>query len=366
MNNRLLQPARVRAESFASRARSRTGAMLSALVLAAPAAWAAGDDEADAPAGTTYCSTTATTLFNACGHEVSGDFLVAKAKCVNIGDARLRRQCLADAKTARTEASTLCAAQRDGRIATCNLLGEARYDPPFDPAGFDSDFRNLSNPNPYFPLGIGYKWEFRGGTETTAIEVTTETKLIEGVQCIVLRDLVYESGLLKEATDDWFAAGRDGSTWYCGEEAKDYENFSTDQPVRPELVSIDGTFKHGRNGDKAGIIMPASASLSVGRVHREEFSLGNAEDIAEVLSVNYGYGTRPDLDRLVPRELAQRLCQGNCVVTKNSALLEPGAIAIKYYARGIGFFLEIKPDLGSVLQLTNCSFDARCVALPQP
>jgi hypothetical protein len=54
------------------------------------------------------------------------------------------------------------------------------------------------------------------------------------------------------------------------------------------------------------------------------------------------------------------------VVTKNFSLLEPGIFARKYYARGIGFFLEVKPDTGEVLQLVNCSFDDRCKDLPQP
>ncbi len=69
----------------------------------------------------------------------------------------------------------------------------------------------------------------------------------------------------------------------------------------------------------------------------------------------------------MPRDLALRLC-GNrdCVVTKNYSLLEPGVYALKYYARGIGFFLETKPLEGTRLQLTECNFDARCVALPAP
>jgi hypothetical protein len=175
---------------------------------------------------------------------------------------------------------------------------------------------------------------------------------------------VFVEGRLKEATDDWFAANRDGSTWYCGEEVKDYDSFEGDKPRLPELVSINGSFKHGRNRDKAGIIMQARPRA--GQTYLEEFSLGNAEDVSQVLAAGYSYGLNSELDRLVPRALAQRLCNRDCVVTKNTSLLEPGAFALKYYARGIGFFLEIKPDEGSTLQLVNCNFDSRCVALPAP
>jgi hypothetical protein len=43
--------------------------------------------------------------------------------------------------------------------------------------------------------------------------------------------------VLKEATDDWSAAGCDGSTWYCGEEVKDYEVFEGDL-----LAPIEGLY----------------------------------------------------------------------------------------------------------------------------
>jgi hypothetical protein len=335
-----------------------------ALALAAAAVPARDDDDDDAePRDRGYCTATAKLLFSACGFEARDDQLVARAKCINLSDARERAQCLADARDARIEAGKTCRAQLDGRRAACAVLGESRYDPPFTPDRFDADFRQLSNPNPYFPLGIGNRWVYLGGGERNVVEVTNETKRIEGVTCVVLRDFVYQDGRLKEATDDWYAAGRDGSTWYCGEEVKDYSSFEGDVPRLPELIDIKGSFKHGVNGDKAGIIMPARPRA--GQVYLEEFSLGNAEDVSEVLSTSYAHGGGA-LDNLVPRDLALRLCNRDCVVTKNYSLLEPGVYALKYYARGIGFFLEIKPLEGQRLQLVECNFDARCAALPAP
>lgn len=325
----------------------------------------ARDDDNDEPPDRGYCSATARLLHTACGFEAKDDFYVLKAKCINLADARARAECLAEAREAHLEAGQTCRAQLEWRRAACAVLGEARYDPPFAPDRFDSNFRQLSNPNPYFPLGIGNRWVYVGEGERNVVEVANETKLIEGVTCVVLRDLVYQDGELKEATDDWYAAGRDGSTWYCGEEVKDYASFDGDVPRRPELVSRDGSFKHGVDGDKAGLIMPARPRA--GQVYLEEFSLGNAEDVSEILSASYAFGGSGALDHLVPRDLALRLC-GNrdCVVTKNYSLLEPGIYALKYYARGIGFFLETKPLEGQRLQLVECNFDARCVALPAP
>ncbi len=334
------------------------------LACASMAAQARDDDDAESGSGG-YCTATAKLVYSACGLEARDDLMLARAKCINVSDVRDRAQCLADIRSAHKENGQTCRAQFDARRAVCAVVGEARYDPPFTPDRFDGDFRQLSNPNPYFPLGIGNRWVYLGEGERGVVEITSDTKLIAGVTCIVLRDLVYQDGLLKEATDDWFAAGRDGSTWYCGEEVKDYESFEGDKPRRPELVSRDGSFKHGQDGDKAGIIMPARPRA--GQVYQEEFSLGNAEDVSEILSVNYAFGAGGALDNLVPRDLALRLC-GNrdCVVTKNYSAMEPGIYALKYYARGIGFFLETKPLEGQRLQLTECNFDARCVALPAP
>jgi hypothetical protein len=293
---------------------------------------------------------------------VQDDYFVATATCLNIADAADREECVADAKEARREGNAACREELDWREDGCDLTGEDRYDPDFDPDSFDRDFRNPAHPNRYFPLAIGNQWEYRSADQTISVKVLNETKLIEGVRCVVVRDIVREAGQVIEATDDWFAQAKDGTVWYCGEEVKDFETFAGDRPARPELVSIDGSFKAGRDGAKPGIIFLASPAR--GDVYREEFSLRNAEDISVVLSTTYAFGSEPELDRFVPRQLARRLCAGDCVVTRNISLLEPGVEARKYYAPGIGVFLEVKPDSGEVDRLVSCNVSPRCVGLP--
>lgn len=308
-----------------------------------------------------FCSQTARALYDACKSEASDDSFRKKALCINLADEEERDACMEEMEEERQEALMLCRGQRDGRLAACGSLGEGRYDPDLDPARFD-DPKNPANPNPYFPLTVGNLWEYRGGDEINTVEVVNETKLIAGVRCIVFRDLVSKNGDLVEATDDWFAPAKDGNIWYLGEEVKDFESFDGDNPRRPELISTDGSFKAGRDGDKPGIIFRASPRP--GEMYLEEFSLGNAEDMTEVLSITYALGRDPELDRFVPRLLADRFCpSGDCVVTRNFSLLEPGISARKYYARGIGFFLEVNPDTGETLQLVDCNFDPRCASL---
>jgi hypothetical protein len=309
-----------------------------------------------------YCTQTADTLLDACKASVLSDGAVGQAICTNLTSQNVQKTSLDDLADSEDEAALLCDGQHDTRLAACGVLGEDRYDPDIKSALFDNPKRP-SNPNPYFPLGVGKHWEYRSATQVNTVDVVNETKLIAGVSCIVFRDLVFEGGFLLEATDDWYAPAKDGTVWYFGEETKEYETFKGDNPVRPELVNIDGSFKAGRDGDKPGII--ALASPQVGDAYLEEFSLANAEDVTEILSTTYSYGHDPVLDEGVPAALAQRFCAGNCIVTKNYSLLEPGLFARKYYARGVGVILEVE-NTGEVVQLVKCNFDSRCTNLPTP
>jgi hypothetical protein len=290
---------------------------------------------------------------------VADDGGVGEAICINIADTKARNDCLDDLADAQDEASQLCKDQHDTRLAACGVLGEDRYDPNFSSSRFDNP-KNPSHPNPYFPLGVGKHWEYRSATQVNTVDIVNETKLIAGVNCIVLRDLVFEGGFLLEATDDWYVPGKDGSVWYFGEETQDYETFKGDKPVRPELDNIDGSFKAGRDGDKPGII--ALASPKVGDAYLEEFSLGNAEDVTEILSTTYSYGHDPVLDQGVPSVLAQRFCAETALSPKLLAA-GAGAVRAKYYARGVGHSRSGKHGESSPREV---QFRFRCAGLPIP
>ncbi len=310
-----------------------------------------------------YCGQSADNLLEACRAAVEDDDDVGEAICVNITNRAARKTCFDNLTAAEQEGLQTCDDQHEGRDAACDVLGTGRYDPDFSPAKFD-DPRRPSKPNAYFPLDVGKHWEYRSLTQVDKVDVVDETKLIAGVNCIVVRDQVFENGLIHEATDDWYVPAKDGSVWYFGEEVKDYEVFPGDKPQRPQLVKIDGSFKAGDNGDKPGVIMLGTPKA--GAVYLEEFSLANAEDVTEILSATYAFGQDATLDDNVPWELAHRFCaDGKCVVTKNYSLLEPGLFARKYYARGVGTILEVE-STGEVIQLVNCNFDKRCAGLPTP
>ncbi len=334
--------------------------LLLSLALGATA-MAAVNPQKSAAAGR-YCTATAEAMFKACSYELQDDYWKGVAVCTNFSDAPERGRCEADNNTARQEAVQLCQDKYNVRRDSCRDLGEARYDPDFDEVLTEQNYASPTYVNRYFPIKIGNRWEYNGGGESVAVEVVNETKLVDEVTCVVVRDLVSTGGFVAEATDDWLAVAITGDVWYCGEEVKDYELFDGDRPQRPELTRIDGSFKVGRENAKSGIQFPGSPQE--GRVYLEEFALGNAEDLAEILSTDYSYGEDEELDQFVPRSLARLMCHDDCVVTENTNRNEPGALEVKYYAPGVGLFLSIHPEEGTALLLTGCNVDPKCQQLP--
>lgn len=190
------------------------------------------------------------------------------------------------------------------------------YDPVIDPANFVTVINN-----PYLPLRPGTTWVLRGTSdgeaEVNTVRVTSKTKVILGVTCVVVEDVVEADGELAEKTFDWFAQDREGNVWYFGEDSKEYEG--------GRAVSTEGSWEAGVDGAKPGIVMKANPR--VGEIYRQEYYVGEAEDMAEVLrldgTVKVKYGLFD-----------------NVLVTKEWTPLEPGVEENKYYARGVGLLKE--------------------------
>ena len=277
------------------------------------------------------CSETALAARNACQGEMEDDYWIAVGKCQNLGDARERKSCLAEALAARTEAEALCQAQLVAREEVCGLLGQAPYDPTIRRGDFLSAAQAAASPHPYFPLVPGTTWHYVNGSETIDIMVTDQTVEILGVECLAVRDVARENGEIIEDTTDWYAMDKDGNVWYFGEHSETWE--------AGELVNLDGTWKAGVDGGKAGIIMWASPTVDM--VYRQEFLLGEAEDLARVLSTT------------ASEQVPAAACDGDCLETHDFTPIEPGSGGDKYYAAGVGLMLEVDPETGAREELTG-------------
>ena len=70
----------------------------------------------------------------------------------------------------------------------------------------------------------------------------------------------------------------------------------------------------------------------------------------------------------MPGLLANELCSvaEPCVVTGDFTALEPGLDERKYYAPGIGIFIEVILESGGIVELVECNSDSKCLTLAPP
>lgn len=112
--------------------------------------------------------------------------------------------------------------------------------------------------------------------------------------------------------------------WYLGEDTKEYE--------KGKPPSTKGSWEAGVHGAQAGVAVPARPR--VGLRYRQEYSAGQAEDAARVLSVNeqaevpFGHFT-------------------GALLTKEQTRLEPKVVEYKLYAKGTGQVLAVTVSGGA-------------------
>jgi hypothetical protein len=181
------------------------------------------------------------------------------------------------------------------------------YKQSIDPANFVATIDN-----PFFPLTPGTKWTY-GGDEKVVVTVTSDTKLILGVAATVVRDQVFVGGQLEEDTLDWFAQDRQGNVWYFGEQTAEYTN--------GKISSRKGSWTAGVHGAQPGIVMLAQPRA--GDAYRQEYLVGEAEDLAKVTALS-GKITVPAGS------------YSDVLVTEEWTPLEPAFRERKTYARDIG------------------------------
>jgi hypothetical protein len=171
--------------------------------------------------------------------------------------------------------------------------------------------------NPFFPLSPGTTFVFEGTKDLKAerneVTVTHDTRIVMGVRCVVVHDVVIVDGEVHEDTYDWYAQDDAGNVWYFGEDSKELSG--------GEVISTQGSWEAGVTGAQPGIIMEADPEP--GDAYWQEYYEGEAEDKAKVLrlddSLSTPYGSFSGV-----------------LVTEETTQLEPDTAEQKYYAHGVG------------------------------
>jgi hypothetical protein len=193
----------------------------------------------------------------------------------------------------------------------------SQYRPQIDPADFTSEITN-----PYFPLTPGtmfvYEGTSEGKAELNAVKVTSETRPILGVDCIIVHDVVSQAGVVVEDTFDWYAQDKDGNVWYFGEDTRELD-------ARGRVKTTEGSWEAGQHGARPGIVM--TAHPKVGDSYREEYRKGVAEDRGRIIRVGE--------TRTTPTGSYY-----DVVVVAERTRLEPRILEHKEYAPGIGLITE--------------------------
>ena len=282
----------------------------------------------EARAAMDSCGKTAKAAFQACKLGAQSDGKIGAGKCDNLPDAAARKACNKQTTADTKDALQSCKEQNDLRLAVCARLGPAPYAPVIDPANFTN---STTIDNPYYPLPPGKTFVYEGtvtedpgGFEHVDFIVTHTTRVIQGVTCVEVHDKRELNGQLVEDTRDWFAQDDDGNVWYFGENTTLIDD-------RGLPVDLSGTWTGGVDGAQPGIIMEAHPAI--GDFYRQEFLLGEAEDLAEVSSLTETVN--------VPFPPGTF---NNCLKTIESAPVAPGDVSPKFYFAGVGNLLTVEPN----------------------
>jgi len=185
---------------------------------------------------------------------------------------------------------------------------------------FDMDSRNFSasGNNPFFIMDPGYQLVMEGDddgiTVKVIITVLNETHVVDGVETRVIEEAEYENGKIIEISRNYFAIDTiTNSVFYFGEDVDDYAN--------DVIVGHDGVWLAGKDGAKAGLIMPG-LNL-VGAKYYQEYYPGVAMDRAQTVSVTHTLTT--------PKGTFT-----DCLMTMETNPLEDEEGEFKVYAPGIG------------------------------
>lgn len=218
-------------------------------------------------------------------------------------------------------------------LSGCNSGGgggddESCPEPTLDISVCDPDTVNFSTTidNEFFPLTVDTELVLEGEDdgETVRVEITVpgDTEMVAGVETLVMIETEYEDGELVEISYNFIAQAEDGTVCYFGEDVDDYED--------GVIVSNEGAWRAGENGNLPGILMPAVPQ--VGDAFFQEFAPGVAEDMSSVIA----FGEAID----VPAGMFD-----DTLTAEDCNPMEDAESDEKVYVRGIGLAIDEDAEL---------------------
>lgn len=154
---------------------------------------------------------------------------------------------------------------------------------PTDPAQYVSTIDN-----PWFPLNPGTVMVYQGHKDDRRadrqVEVTTKTKVVAGVTCLVVEDRVDLGGHPAEKTLSYYAQDRAGNVWYFGEESQELDKKGN--------VTKSENWQTGVDGATPNLAM--SAAPEIGDHFFHPYTNSNTEVLSLTASVQVPYAAYTD------------------------------------------------------------------------
>ena len=190
--------------------------------------------------------------------------------------------------------------------------------------GFEvAEFTNPTTvDNTWFPLQPGTHMVYRGETiedgeklqHRVEFTVTDLTKVVAGVESVVVLELDFSAGELVESELALFAQADDGTVWHLGQYPEVFED--------GELVETPA-WVHGIKGAQAGITI------------RENDKAGDPS-YSQGWGPEVGWSDRARVIKVGERTCVPAGCYEGVKVTEEYSDDEPGALQHKYYAPEVG------------------------------
>lgn len=226
----------------------------------------------------------------------------------------------AAAPTTTAEMDDTTTTEDDGETSTTVDLEGDLLPPPIDAANF-SDPTNIDNK--WYPLVPGTQLVFDGITLEDGEEeiphrviftVTDLTKVIAGIETVVIWDEDYADGELAETEIAFFAQDDDGNVWLMGEYPEEFDEGVLDKT--PAWI-------HGVDDAQAGILVPGNPQEGT-----DSFAQGWAPAVEWT---DRGIIFEVGSETCVPVD-----CYEDVLIIDEFNPEEPGIFQVKYYAPGVG------------------------------
>jgi hypothetical protein len=190
----------------------------------------------------------------------------------------------------------------------------------YSPSRF-GDSANVDNR--WYPLRPGTRLDYRGSAledgkrerHGVTVIVTDLTKVVDGVENVVVWERDYADGELTETELALFAQDRDGNVWHMGEYPEEWEN---------GRFAKAPAWVHGVAGATAGITVPGTP---------REGTPGYAQGYAPP---PISWADRGRVHKTGQKTCVPEACYGDVLVIEEFERSVPGAFQDKYYAPGVG------------------------------